>query len=296
MDLGHLTTLFCEIDDFCVSFEPVWFQTLIEANAKVRKRTGGLRLSEIMTLIIGFQFSHFRNFKKYYLTMSFFHRKEFPGMPCYERFVSLMKTALVPLFFFFMHKNGKCDGVSFMDATKIEVCHPKRVRSHKVFDGLAKLGKTTMGWFFGFKFHFVINGQGEILSVKLTPGNCDDRGPVPDLARSLVGKLFADKGYICRKLFKKLLENGLKLITPIKRNMKPQIMPRDESILLQKRSLIESVINQLKTVFHLQHTRHRSVWNFMVNLVAVLCAYCLYDRKACLNVSSPAPAAVLSAM
>jgi len=290
MELGHLTILFCKIDDFCKIFEPAWFQTLLESKLKKRNRSPELSLSEIMTIIIGFQFSHSRNFKKYYLFLLAFHRKEFPHIPSYPRFVTLMKTALIPLFFFFMHSKGACNGLSFMDSTKIEVCHPKRIHGHKVFDGLAKIGKSTMGWFFGFKFHFVINSNGEILAVKLTPGNCDDRKPVPELAQYLFGKLFADKGYICKKLFKKLLEKGVKLVTSIKANMKPQIMEQNESFLLQKRSLIESVINQLKMVFHIQHTRHRSVWNFFVNMLSVLCAYCLYDRKAtmsAINCGSP---------
>jgi transposase len=204
-----------------------------------------------------------------------------------------MKTALIPLLFFFMHKQGTCDGISFIDSTKIEVCKPKRIHGHHVFEGLAQLGKSTMGWFFGFKLHLVINTQGEILAIRLTPGNCDDRAVVPALSQVLIGKLFADKGYICKQLFKKLLEKGLKLVTPIRAKMKPQLIPQDESLLLKKRSLIESVINQLKYVFHIQHTRHRSVWNFLVNLLAAICAYCLYDRKASLTAAKSAPSKAL---
>ena len=110
-----------------------------------------------------------------------------------------------------------------MDATSIVVCHNRRIQSNKVFKNLAKRGKTSTGWFYGFKLHLVINDRGELLAFQVTPGNVDDRKPVPKMTRRVTGKLFGDKGYISQKLFETLMEQGLKLITGIRKNMKNQI-------------------------------------------------------------------------
>jgi hypothetical protein len=72
-------------------------------------------------------------------------------------------------------------------------------------------------WFYGFKLHLVINDEGELLGVKITAGNVDDRDPVPELARALFGKLFGDRGYISQALFEQLWEQGVQLITKLRK-------------------------------------------------------------------------------
>ena len=140
-----------------------------------------------------------------------------------------------------------------------------------------------MGWFFGFKLHLVINECGELLAVTLTPGNVDDRKPVPSLARRLAGKLFGDKGYISAGLFHSLWEHGVQLITSLRRNIKNSLMPLMDKILLRKRSLIETVNDQLKNIAQVEHTRHRSVLNFAVNLLAGLISYARQPKKPALR-------------
>jgi len=115
-----------------------------------------------------------------------------------------------------------------------------------VFKKLAKRGKTSTGWFFGFKLHLVINDRGEILAYMLTGGNIDDRAPMKNLCQNLFGKLFGDKGYISSKLFSELYENVVQLITRLRANMKNKLMPLGDKLLLRKRGLIESVHNKLK--------------------------------------------------
>ena len=88
-----------------------------------------------------------------------------------------------------------------MDSTLIKVCHIKREKQNKVFKGLAQKGKSTIGWFYGFKLHLVINDKGELIVFKLTAGNVDGRTPVPNLVKDLIGKIVGDKGYISQKLF-----------------------------------------------------------------------------------------------
>ncbi len=140
-----------------------------------------------------------------------------------------------------------------------------------------------MDWFYGFKLHFVINDQGALLAVQITPGNVDDRTPVPALVAGLWGKLFGDRGYISQKLFEQLQQSGVQLITKLKRRMKNKLIPLLDKVLLRKRMLIESVGEQLKHVCHISHTRHRSVNNAFVHILAALVAYTWYERKPTLR-------------
>jgi hypothetical protein len=275
-----LILLFCLVDDFCKEFLPEWQKHLIAQNIKKRKRETQLSPSEIMAIYIHFHQSHYRDFKNYYLHYVSVHLKKFfPGLVSYPRFVSLIKSILVALCCFVQTLTGEETGIYFIDATPIKVCHIKRERQHRVFEATAQKGKTTIGWFFGFKLHLVINDKGELMAFKVTAGNVDDRRPVPDLVKGLFGKLIGDKGYISQNLFDQLLEEGLQLITRIKSNMKNKLMPLIDKVLLRKRAVIESVNDQLKNISQIEHSRHRSIWNFMSNLIAGLIAYALQPKK-----------------
>jgi transposase len=136
-----------------------------------------------------------------------------------------------------------------------------------------------MGWFFGFKLHLVINHRGEIMAVKITPGNTDDRVPLKDLVAELQGKLLADKGYISKVLFAELWRRGLHLITGIRRNMKTHLTPLIDKLLLRKRFIIETLFDKLKSDMGLEHTRHRSPTNAFVHVLSCLAAYMLGKKK-----------------
>ena len=143
-----------------------------------------------------------------------------------------------------------------------------------------------MGWFFGFKLHLVINDKGEIMAFKLTQATTDDREPVESLTKDLIGKLVGDRGYISQKLFDALFKKGLQLITKIKKNMKNKLLPLFDKLLLRKRAVIESVNDQLKNISQIEHSRHRSIDNFMVNLLSGIAAYALQPKKPSLNLCS----------
>ena len=149
---------------------------------------------------------------------------------------------------------------------------------NKVFTENATFGYSSMGKFFGFKLHLVIDLNGNIINASITPANVDDRGPVESLLKQFKGTIFGDKGYISKKLFQNLLKNEVKLITRIKKNMQNQMMILREKILLKKRSLIESVFNILKNELGLIHSRHRSIINFMVHILTVLITYQMSDN------------------
>ena len=278
--------LFCIVDDFCQVFIPEWNRLLVEGGLRKRQRTSRLTLSEQITILLLFQQSHYRNFKHFYL-QEIGHRlaDAFPQRISYTRFVSLIPSMLMPLCAFLQSIQATSKGIAFIDSTSIAVCHYKRIKSHKVFKDIAQLGKTTKGWFYGFKLHLVINHQGELCACKITPANTDDRQPVNDLTQDLLGKLFAEKGYIDQKLFNQLVERGLQLITGIRKNMKNRLMPLFDKLMLRKRSLIESANNQLKSVFHLEHSRHRSPYNGLINMLCAVIAYALYPNKPSLNLT-----------
>lgn len=284
-----LTTLFVLVDDFNQEFMPKFVKHLLENNLKKRNRQGQLNPSEIMTICIHFHQSNYRTFKYYYTQHVCKHlRHLFPKLVSYERFVTLTKSVLVPLCFFLQSFKGEQTGIYFVDSTLLKACHIKREKQNKVFKGLAEKSRSTMGWFFGFKLHLVINDQGEIMAFKLTAGNVDDRKPVPDLVKNLVGKLIGDKGYISQKLFTKLYQQGLQLVTKIKKNMQNKLISITDKLLLRKRAIIESVNDQLKNISQVEHTRHRSVWNFAVNILAALCAYVMQPKKPSIKINSNA--------
>ncbi len=281
-----LLELFCDVDDFWQVFYPIWKQQLITAGDVKRMRPTQLSMSEIMTIVIHFHQSSYRNFKAYYTEyVQVYLTAEFPDLVSYNRFVELMPRTIIPLLAYMRGHKGQCTGISFVDATSLQVCHNRRIKRHKVFAGVAKRGKTSMGWFFGFKLHLVVNDQGEILAFQLTPGNVDDRKPVPKLSKNLFGKLFGDRGYISQALFQQLYEEGLVLITTIRKNMKNRLMLLDEKLMLRKRTIIETINDQLKNISQIEHSRHRSFPNFIVNLLAGLVAYALQEKKPSIRIS-----------
>jgi hypothetical protein len=278
-----LLDLFCDVDDFMLSFEAAFKASQI-AEGKQRQRSGQLCPSEIMTILIHFHQSHYRTFKAYYTEhVQVYLTSEFPNLVSYPRFVALIPSMLVPLLAYLQSRYGTCTGISFIDSTTLEVCDPKRISQHRVFAADAKRGKSSMGWFFGFKLHLAVNDQGELLACCLTPGNVDDRKPVPGMVKRLRGKLIGDRGYISAPLTTLLFEQGLHLITRLRKNMKNHLMHLSDKLLVRKRAVIESIIDQLKNISQIEHSRHRSPTNFVVHLIAGLLAYSHQAKKPSLH-------------
>lgn len=291
-----LLEIFVDVDNFMLVFDDWFRQHALTQGPSKRGRKTRLSMSEVITIIIWFHQSHYRDFKGFYQEHVCKHlRSEFPNLVSYNRFVELMAGTLLPMCAYMYLHRGRMTGIAFVDATPIAVCHNKRIRRHKTFEGLARRGKSTMGYFYGFKLHLVVNDQGEILAFCLTPGNVDDRVPVPTMARELWGKLVGDKGYISQELFEQLFGQDLHLITTARTNMKKRLMPLQDRLLARKRSLIETINDQLKNISQIAHTRHRSPVNFLVNLLAGLIAYTWQPNKPSLNLS-PAELAQLPAV
>ena len=255
-----VTELFCIIDEFCKHFDAENAGNLLEDNSGTKRgrRQASLSDSEIMTILLYFHFGTFRNFKHYYLffikgTM----KSYFPKAVSYNRFVELESRVFFQLMFFLnLGAFVRCTGITFVDSTMIPVCHNLRRYANKVFKGIATDGKGTMGWCHGFKLHLACNDRGEIIAFVLTGANVSDKDPnvFKVLAKRLYGKLFADKGYISQKLFY-------------------------DRMMLRKRYIIETINDMLKNTAQIVHLRHRSVNNFVMNLISALGAYCFFDNK-----------------
>lgn len=278
-----ITEIFFQIDEFSKVFEPALRQNLISQGKKTRNRPGRMSSSEVMTISVIYHVSGFKIFKHFYIYYVQKHmEKEFPKTVSYNRFVELMQANLLPLVLFMKTCClGKCTGISFIDSTPIRVCHNKRISNNKVFKGIATTGRSTMGWIHGFKLHLMVNDKGEVLNFVITQANVDDRQPLKDgnILKNIFGSLYADKGYISKELAAMLFDDGLHLITGIRSNMKNVLMTLRDKILLRKRSVIETINDQLKNICDAEHSRHRSFGNFITNLVSSLIAYSFQEKK-----------------
>lgn len=143
-----------------------------------------------------------------------------------------------------------------------------------------------MGWFFGFKLHLIINDKSEILNFMFTPGNVDDREPLKQgkFLENIKGKLCADKGYIGQALLETLFL-GIQLVTKVKNKMKNSLMSIADKILLRKRALIETVNDELKNIAQIEHSRHRSFYNFIANSLLAIAAYSFFEKKPAIDVN-----------
>lgn len=278
----QLVSIFCEIDDFCKELDKNMSQLQLTGPTKGQRGPAScLSISEIMAIQVLFQMVGYRNFKTFYTGfLQIYWKQYFPKLPSYQRFVELTHRALYPLTLFSQFKSGKKTGIYYIDGSCLPVCHLKRSKRNKVFKEIAEFGRTSVGWFFGLKIHLVINNFGELIAFKITRGNVHDGAAAKSLLSSLDGLAFGDKGYIGKKLFDELLKNGLKLITRKRKNMKEKLVVTDyEKQLLNQRNLIETVFDCLKHKYHVWHTRHRSIVNAMVNLMAALAAYTIDPLK-----------------
>ncbi|MBL4752777.1 MAG: IS982 family transposase [Flavobacteriales bacterium] len=278
--LDKVAEIFYLADDFCQEFSKSFESYLIGNKPKKAPRMSD---SEVITIMILFHFGSFRNLKHFYLFYVQKHLQgEFPKTVSYNRFVELSHRVCMPMTLFLKTCClGDCTGISFVDSTPVRACKNKRISRNKVFKGIATTGKSTMGWFYGFKLHLIINDKGEILNFVITQAHVDDREPLRNdkFVNKIKGKFYGDKGYIGQKLTELLFIDGLHLVTSIRNNMKNTLMELKDKILLRKRSVIETVNDELKNMCQIEHSRHRSFNGFITNTIAALIAYSFFPKK-----------------
>ena len=278
--LAPITEIFCDIDDFCNTWFVAHSQRILPNPKRIRYKECRMATSELMTILILFHLSHYRTLKDFYQCCVQPDMKSyFPKQVSYNRFVELISTCFLPLTAYLMTRLGKPTGLYYIDSSALKVCHNRRINRHRVFDGIATRGKTSVDWFFGFKLHLVVNHVGELVNFCVTRGHVADSQPMEQLFRDLQGLAAGDKGYISKDKADRLEQKGLRLLTRVRRNMKEKVMTGFEKCLLAQRSIIETIIDQLKALCQIEHSRHRKPDNFLVNLVSGLMAYMLRPRK-----------------
>lgn len=282
----NVTEIYCDVDDFCKVFLPAWQTSLLPEKQNKRQRAFRMSPAEVMTLLILFQSSNHRDFKHYYTNhVACVLKRAFPNRVSYNRFIELAQSVLIPLCAYLHTRRVSSRGIAFVDSTPIKVCHNRRIGRHRTFAGIAQRGKDSVDWFYGFKLHLIVDDRGELVSFFVTPGNVDERKGLRKMAKFIKGKLFGDKGYISKALAEELWDKGVQLVTRVRRNMKPVVLDDFDNLLLRKRTLIETINDQLKNIAQLEHSRHRSITGFMLNLLAALVAYTFQPKKPSLKLS-----------
>lgn len=274
-----LIEIFICADDF----EKAWNHLFLPARSGQRRRTPGLALSEMMTILIFYHHSGYKCFEYYYERCVLKDlRDHFPQAPSYSRFVQLIPRCLTLMYWMGRVRGllAQTTGVYFIDSKKLPVCDNRRIHAHKVFKGIAQRGKSSTGWFFGMKIHLIINNVGEIVNFALTAANVMDnaKNVLDKLFEFIQGKCFGDKGYLT-KHFEEFYQKGVHIITRIRKNMKNKPMDWFDKMMSFKRGIIESVNDILMTVFDIDHTRHRSPSNAATHIFGAILAYSFYDQK-----------------
>jgi hypothetical protein len=271
-----LPLIFCIVDDFYKKFEPYYKNQLRKEGSMIRDRKSWTTLSEDLTIVIFYQFSGIKNFKTFFHAFKKNFISEFPKLCSYNRFIEKKQRLLFPLYALSHCVKGECSGVSFIDSTALPVCHNKRIHSHKVFKKIAKRGKTTMGYFYGFKVHLVVNHTGHIIDYSLSSGELHDLNKTFELLKNLWGSAYADKGYVSSKIFENLRLFKVNFMTYLKINMKKlknKLVPFQDAINLRNRGVVENSIKALKLKYSMLQTRSRSITNYFVNIVSSICAH-----------------------
>ncbi len=285
---AQITEIFCLVDDFCKQIDDFIAKDRHSIDFMMVEPVDyskfSIHPSEIITLQICFQHSGFRCFKSFYRDFAIpYLSSYFPSLPSYGRFVELQAMCIFHNFLFTKFCcMGQCDGVSFIDSFKLAVCHNKRIHQNKVFADTAKRGHTSMGFFYGFKGHIVVNSKCEIIDFQITTGNIadNDENVLQALCKNVFGKVYGDKGYILNaEKFENLFNRGVQFVSKIRNNMKNRLMDLNDKFMLKRRSIIETVIDQLKNICHIEHTRHRSPINFFNNFLSAITAYCFKTEK-----------------
>lgn len=274
-----LIELFIVCDDFCKALT----QWQLQEGKPVKTRCSQLSDSEMLTILIFYHYSGSKCFRYYYQDWVQAQLSSyFPTLISYERFVARMPRLLPGLFLLlkWLCAQSQRTGYYVIDSKPLAVCDNHRISTNKVFGSKAARGKSSMGWFFGWKVHLVINQYGELINFMLTQANVADNNAhvLTHLLDNLKGQCFGDRGYLS-SLFSQFYQNGLQIVTKLRRKMKNMLMPLGDKLKLRKRGLIESVNDLLTSIFDIEHTRHRSPINAQINILAGLIAYCFYHTK-----------------
>ncbi len=246
-------------------------------------RNHKLTPAELLTISLYRFVTKQQDFKTYYGFLKGYHAREFPQLPHYSQVLRYQKqllpfeSLLLSLLMAMNRSNFKNakEYLMFVDGSEIPVCTNKRIFTHKVSRIIAQRSKSSKGWFYGFRLHILCDRKGNLLGIKITPGNIDERKMVLKLIKDLQGILVADAGYISSELQKKLSGLNVWFLTGVKKNQK-KLMTKANHLLLKARQRVETTIGVLKQRLGLVTSLPRSVPGYQVHYVLVCLAYCIF--------------------
>jgi transposase len=281
---AKLIEIFVETDDFLLKLRAATGQSDTHWKSSFAR-------SEVMAIQIAYHHSG-RTCLKYFYQMDILgtYAGCFPKAPCYGRFVALLPHTVAELCLLAISRCGLPGReANFVDSKPIKACHIKREKQNRVFDGKARKGKSSVGWFYGFKLHAVVNHCGELVRFLLTPGNVSDnnQGLLRRLLRGIRYTVYGDRGY-WSGIRGELLENGVFLRAKPKRKGRKDTLTTSRDVHYEKcRGIIETVFGVMCGFLDIEHTRHRSPVNFLCNLFAGLAAYTFLDKFPSIRIYQP---------
>lgn len=277
--LNYNTEIFYFVDELIKTLEKtlIW-EKLPKWIPYVKGRKKRLTLSEVVTLNIIAVLGHFTDLKAFHKNAKLYLLKDFPKLTNYENFLKASNKSLPFLMVILtllmdMTKYHSKNSTKYVDSTPLQVCKNKRINRNKVSKKYAARGKTTIGWFYGFKLHGVCDDCGNLLSITFTPGNADDRVVLDTLLQGIEGVIVGDAGYLLKNdIWNSFLEKNIHLFTGVRNNMK-KLMTREQHKELKKREIIETVWSVLKGNLSIIYTLARSIIGMFRHFFYSIIAY-----------------------
>ena len=273
MNETMLITLYCIIDDFINALAATADgRKMLELWKAKRGPQRQLSLSEVLTLnILRFHY-HIFDLKAFVRLAGCVYKPYFPGLPNYENFLkaanrSFPFTAMLLRYLLLLNRRMSRGGVFFLDSTALSVCANGNIPTHRVTKGYASRGKTSKGWFYGFKLHGACDAWGNLVNLRFTTGSGHDSQEAEPLTDGLTGLFVGDAGYLLKQeVFVRLFEQHKRILSAARKNMK-RVMTKQQGQLLRKRSIIETVWGVLKE-------RHGLVFHLARNMTGLFRHYC----------------------
>lgn len=290
----RLLQLFCITSDLVDFIVTNTKQLAIQNNLVGRKHN--LNIAEAITISLYRYTLPHTTFKHFYAFVKNYHSGEFSKLPDYSNMLLFQKQLLpflTRLLGVLMGMNrcafkNKKIRLMFIDGSDLPVCTNKRIFNHKVAKKVAAIGKGSKGWFYGFRIHILCDAGGNLLGIKITPGNIDERTQVKNLVGHITDAIMVgDAGYIKKTLQEELYKsNNVWFLTGVKKVMK-KLMTKENHTLLKARQLIETVIGSLKHRGGMPNSLPRSIPGYQVHFVMTLLAFTIFGSMRSLPLLPP---------
>ena len=265
MTENSLITLYCIVDDF---INKILETSVGKKNLALYYGRRGPRrrmsIADVVTLNLVRIFDRTGDLKTFHKNAQVYYATYFPNLTNYENFLKATNRSIGFIMAFvqyqlYLNRMNCTEDVFYVDSTPITVCENRYIPSHRVTKGFASRGKSTKGWFFGFKLQGICTADGTLVKLSFRPGREHDSRAFVDITEGLEGTFVTDAGYLLKESeLKKMFDSGRKPCTATRKNMK-RMLTEEQFLLLSKRNRIENVWSVMKLNYNLIYHRARSV-------------------------------------